>query len=99
MSGADLSKESYDLMFKEYFVTPSGDYQGLVWRKDKHPEMGTVYHHSGNNRCYKGWMGIFQDSQETLCFFTNYETKKEFINPMIAAFMGNEIPLTARRKQ
>lgn len=98
MDGADLSEESYELMFKEYFVTPSGDYQGLVWRKDKHPEMGTVYHHSGNNRCYKGWMGIFPDSQETLCFFTNYETKKEFINPMIAAFMGNEIPLTARRK-
>ena len=98
MNGADLSQESYEKMFKEYFVTSSGDYQGFVWRKDKHPQIGTVYHHSGNNRSYKGWMGIFPDTQETLCFFTNYETKKEFINPMISAFMGNDIPLTSRRK-
>ncbi len=99
LDGADLSKESYDMMFREYFKTPSGDWQGLVWRKDRHPELGTVYHHSGNNRCYKGWMGIFPDTRETLCFFTNYEAKKEFINPMISAFMGNSVPLTARVKR
>lgn len=99
MNGSDLSPESNELMFREYFQTPSGDYQGLVWRKDRHPELGTIYHHSGNNRCYKGWMGIFPDTNETLCFFTNYETKKEFINPMISVFMGNETPLTARRNR
>lgn len=100
MDGADLSTESNELMFKEYFqIKPGGDYQCLIWRKDRHPQLGTVYHHSGNNRCYKGWMGIFPDTRETLCFFTNYETKKEFINPMISAFMGNETPLSARRNR
>jgi len=99
MNGADLSKESYEKMTKEYFQTPSGDYQGLIWRKDNHPEMGTVFHHSGNNRTYKGWMGYFPETQETLCFFINREIKGEFINPVIAAFMGNDKPLTARKNR
>ena len=100
MNGADLSKESNEKMFKEYFQMPSGDYQGLIWRKDKHPELGTIYHHRGNNRTHQGWMGFFPETKETLCFFINSETKTpDFISNVISAFMGNETPIISLRKK
>ena len=86
--GKDLRDYSKDYIFDKIGM----EHSNYFWQDEYDWTAACGYLANGKWRYNKSW-------EETLCFFTNYETRNEFINQMISAFMGNDIPLTSRRNR
>ena len=94
MGGADLTQASWDIIFYPYFYTTGSETseyataQGLIWRRDTHPELGYLWHHRGNNGKFKGWECFVPSTRQTLIFMTNGVNSHNFYLPMAKLFLG-----------
>ena len=96
MHGADLSTESWNAIFHDYFATSEGEtWQGLIWRHDVHSELQDIYHHRGNNGNYKGWMCFVPSQDMSLIFMVNGTNGHNFYLPTAKLFLGTDVDIYA----